>query len=195
MLSNCSLYLSGSSARHSDDTVGGASIFHTKIFFFLLLEDLAGFELLNSPFRRGTLCLPHLSDSLGDRKRTTGDENEWRVIFLFFLLTSQESVSSSGYGIVRVNTEQMVWSVSKTNTPLVLVSSADRKQGLSVMCDWLSASYLFAPEESAVASRDLIHTCQLRALHLSSRPLFLLLQLPTACFPSSHHLWLSFLYS
>lgn len=143
------------------------SFFHA----FLLIEDLAGFKLLNSPFRCATLCvclvslrISRLSDSLCDRKRATSDWCEWRIISH---LSGAESVSPSEPGTVWVNTEQMVWSLSKTNTPLVLVFSLQtEKTRPSVMCDSFSLRLhtLLLQKNWVAASCDLIHICH----HLAS---------------------------
>lgn len=174
------------------------SFFHA----FLLIEDLVGFKLLNSPFRYAMLwvCLvslriSRLSDSLCDRKGATSDRCEWRIISH---LSGVESVSPSEPGTVWVNTEQMVWSLSKTNTPLVLVFSLQtEKTRPSVMWVIFSlASNSFAPEELGCCFLwpDPYLPSFSFCLHLWSCPLFLLSVQPPSlpphlicCFPSFIH--------
>lgn len=109
---------------------------------FLLIEELAAFTLLNSPFTCVTLSLSLLwlriscpSDSFRDRKRAASAECSW-------ILTSwDQSVSSADPGTVWANTEQMVWSLSKTNTPLLLVFSVDG--GKEALCDIIFLFFFF----------------------------------------------------
>lgn len=120
---------------------------------FLLIEDLAGFKLLNSPFRCATLCvclialrISCLNDSLCDRKRATSYQCEWRIISH---LSGAESVSWNEPGTVWVNTEQMVWSLSKTNTWCLCFLHRRRKQGpLWCVIHSLFGFTFFGPNES-----------------------------------------------
>lgn len=107
------------------------------------------------------VCLPRscLSDSFCDRKKAASDQCEWRIISH---LSGEESVSSSEPGTVWVNTEQMVRSLSKTNTPSVLVCSPQKeKTRPSVMRDSFSVQL---QKDRVAASCDLIHICH----HLAS---------------------------
>lgn len=77
-----------------------SSFFHA----FLLTEDRAGLQLLNSPFRCVMLRVPlvllrisRLSDSLRGRKRAASNQCEWRLISH---LLGAESVSSCEPGTV-----------------------------------------------------------------------------------------------
>lgn len=173
------------------------SLFHA----FLLIEDLAGFKLLNSPFRCATLCvflvslrISRLSDSLCDIKRAASDQCESlfsplrsRVCLLEWTWDSLSKYRADGV-IIKQNKHSFA----------ARVSCADWEN--KALCDaWVtfpSAPHSFGPGELGCCFLwpDSYLPSFSFCLHHSSLPLFLLnLQLPCllphviCCSPSFIH--------
>lgn len=164
---------------------------------YLLAEDLTDFDLLNSPFkmRHAVRLSPHAKNITP--KGFTLWQKKKLVISMSagsFLTSQEQSVSPQNEpGTVWVNNKQMVWSLSKTNIPLVPAFPPQTEN--KALCDaWFilyKASHSFGPEELGCfflwPDSYLPLFSSSPSLFMSSLPLLLLpslLPLVICCFPA-----------